>query len=198
MRIVSFLYNSSSGLGKESDNEKKGEVAEALGSATACCDVQQQSQLSWAQTLRHRKTSIYTKSVSISTPDIEIAGCLEIDQSRQFEFHGSEQSLERVTEGPYIVNGFPTGPAAAFFLEFVESVVPLDVSRNGMEISAKFYEMHLLVTRVKELEKAFHNTDSKPKTPYSPLSSYAVTFHMVPWLLVHSLFTTLTSRLAIR
>lgn len=31
MRIVSFLYNSSSGLGKESDNEKKGEVAEALG-----------------------------------------------------------------------------------------------------------------------------------------------------------------------
>ena len=49
--------------------------------------------------------------------------------------------------GPYSVNGFPTGPAAALFLEFVESVVPLDVSRNGMEISAKFYEMHLLVTR---------------------------------------------------
>ena len=43
---------------------------------------------------------------------------------------------------PYIVNDFPTGPAAALFLEFVESVVPLDVSRNGMEISAKFYEMH--------------------------------------------------------
>lgn len=45
-----------------------------------------------------RKACIYTKSISISTPDIEIAGCLEIDQSRQFEFHGSEQSLERVTE----------------------------------------------------------------------------------------------------
>ena len=49
--------------------------------------------------------------------------------------------------GPYIVNGFPTGPAAALFLAFVDSVVPLDVPRNGMEISAKFYEMHLLVTR---------------------------------------------------
>lgn len=45
-----------------------------------------------------RKTCIYTKSISISTPDIEIAGCLEIDQSRQFEFHGSQQSPERVTE----------------------------------------------------------------------------------------------------
>lgn len=51
-----------------------------------------------------------------------------------------------LSSGPLHCKWFSTGPAAAF-LEFVESVVPLDVSRNGMEISAKFYEMHLLVTR---------------------------------------------------
>ena len=40
---------------------------------------------------------------------------------------------------------FPAGPAAALSLGVVEGMVPLDVSRNGMEILAWFHEILLLV-----------------------------------------------------